>query len=271
VVDGVVVAPPAAALACAGVTLLAARAVFEVDTLALAAPGQTQPGVVFLAPFQFRNQRVGRRGQGVQPRGSSTGAQVEAAAQGQRAVDPQRQPLAVTAASALGPAAFDAGAATPGVARLARDDVDDTAQRLGPVQHRHRAAHDFDAFDVFHRDPVVLEVRVADDAIAGAHAPAVDEEQRVFAVHAAQAEHLAPADGPALQADAGFAAQRVEQVVGAAGLDLAPRDHAQRGRRGRFEHAVAGGGDDDALQRRRWCRLEGPRGRRGRARPSRER
>jgi anaerobic selenocysteine-containing dehydrogenase len=100
-------------------------------------------------------------------------------------------------------------------ARCARDHVDHATQRLGAVQHRHRPADDLDALDVVDRDPVVLVVAVADHAVAGTDALAVDQHQRVAAVHAAQVDGLAAADRPALDGDARFAAHGVEQVVGA--------------------------------------------------------
>ena len=55
-----------------------------------------------------------------------------------------------------------------------RDDVDDAAQRVRPVEGRARAAHHLDALDGGHVE--VLEVEVAVGVLAD-HAPAVDEQR----------------------------------------------------------------------------------------------
>jgi hypothetical protein len=210
---------------------------------------QSQVGVALAAAFQVADARVGLAGDRFAPHVGGADGQLQA--RGQRAVGVQRRPVAVAATGTLRGRAFGHRTQAPTLAaRRPRDHVDHATQRLGAVQHRHRAADDLDALDVVDRDPVVLVVAVADHAVAGTDALAVDQHQRVAAVHAAQVDRLAAADRPALDGDARFAAHGVEQVVGAARLDLLARDDVDR--RGRVDqrHRMAGGGHDDGLQRR---------------------
>ena len=70
------------------------------------------------------------------------------------------------------------------------DDIHHAAQRIGAVERRHRAAHHFDTFDGVNRDPVQVEVVVAEDGITRVNAFTVDENQRIAAVQAANADAL---------------------------------------------------------------------------------
>ncbi|BBG77382.1 hypothetical protein MYEC217_15840 [Escherichia coli] len=62
------------------------------------------------------------------------------------------------------------------------DDIHYTAERIGTVQRRHRATDHFNTFDGIDRDPVQIEIIVAEDGIAGVNAFTVDENQGVAAV-----------------------------------------------------------------------------------------
>jgi hypothetical protein len=188
------------------------------------------------------------------------GSAVEATASTcQRAIGARRRSPAIPAAPAVGRGPFGHGAEAPLVARLSSDDVDHATHRLRTVEHRHRPAHDLDAVDVLDGEPVVLEVRRPDHPVAGTDAAAVDEEQRVPAVHAAHADHLAATDRAALHRQAGFASDGLEHVVGAARLDVASRHHAQRRRRVHREHGMARRRDHDDLGGRRFVRCLCPR------------
>ena len=156
--------------------------------------------------------------------------------------------MPVAAPRAIGLGALGQGRAAPGGPRRARDDVDHPTQRLRAVEHRHRPANDLDAFDVLGRNPITLEIGVTHHAIAGSDALAIDQDQRVAAVHAAQADHLAPRDRPALHGDADLAAQGIEHVVGTAIFNLRPGDHRHRCRRIDQGHRVARRGDDHGLR-----------------------
>lgn len=241
------VAALAAALARVGDALFAALAELAVQAVSgRAGPGQAEPAFVLVAPFELRDLRILHRGDRVEPRPRGAGAHRQTVAE--RTADPGREPVPVAAALARGAAALGGRAAAPLAARLARDDVHDAAERLRSVQHRQGAAHDLDPLDVLDPDPVVLEVRVADDTVAGADPAAVDEEQGVPTVQPAQADHLAPADRASLQRHPGLAANRFEHVVGAALLDVAPRDDGHCRRRIDLEDRMARRGDDHHRQ-----------------------
>ena len=62
------------------------------------------------------------------------------------------------------------------------DDIHYTAERIGTVQRRHRATDHFNTFDGIDRDPVQIEIIVAEDGIAGVNAFTVDKNQGVAAV-----------------------------------------------------------------------------------------
>jgi hypothetical protein len=253
---GDVIAARAAALARVGAAPFAAFAVLGLDAmLGRGLPDEAEPAVVLVAAFEFGDARIGGRCDCGDPAAGHPGAQRET--RRERAVGAQRGGVAGAAAVALGPLAAEGGAEPPALARLARDHVHHTAQRLAAVQHRQRPAHDLDALDVIGRDPADLEVGVPDHAVTGSDAAAVDEEQGVLAVQPAQADHLASADRAALQRDAGLAADRVEHGVGAARLDLAARDDRQRRRRVERQHRVARGRHDHALGRRRCSGIVG--------------
>ena len=119
---------------------------------------------------------------------------------------------------------------------MARDDVHHATQRFAAIEHREGPAHDLDALDVLDGDPVVLEIRVPNDAVAGAHATAIDQKQGVLAVEAAQADHLPAANRAALQADADLAPDRGKHVVGAAHFDIATGHHGEGSGRVDYRH-----------------------------------
>ncbi len=75
--------------------------------------------------------------------------------------------------------------------RFFGNDVDHAAERIGAVKGGHRAAHHLDTFDGIHRDPVQVEVIVAEDGVAGVDAFPVDEDQGIAAAQTANADALA--------------------------------------------------------------------------------
>ena len=70
------------------------------------------------------------------------------------------------------------------------DDIHHAAQRIRTVEGRHWAAHHFDTFDGVNRDPVQVEVVVAENGVSRVNAFTVDENQGVAAVQAANADAL---------------------------------------------------------------------------------
>ncbi len=168
--------------------------------------------------------------------------------------DGQAQPLGQRPGGACGQAVAVAGvavahfaaqghAAVPFGLCLAGDDVDHPADGFRAVQRGHRPAHHLDALDLLDADPAVLVVRVADGVVGGGNAPTVDQHQGVTILGAANAERLAPADLPPVEADARRAAQSFEQVGGAARLDLLGGDDGHC-RRGIGQGLRAAGGSD---------------------------
>ncbi len=144
--------------------------------------------------------------------------------------------------------------ATPLVAHLARDDIDDSAHGIGAVEGRHGSADHLDALDRRDRREEAgggLAEAVGGDAAGGILAAAVDQHQGVVAGHAADADvastglaHLAA------HVDALHAAQGIGEAGHALLLQLFPADHRDAGRG--FGHGLfeAGGGDHDVVQPR---------------------
>ena len=79
----------------------------------------------------------------------------------------------------------------PFLADFFGNNVDHAAERIGAVKGGHRAAHHLDTFDGIHRDPVQVEVIVAEDGVAGVDAFPVDEDQGIAAAQTANADALA--------------------------------------------------------------------------------
>ena len=79
----------------------------------------------------------------------------------------------------------------PFLADFFGNNVDHAAERIGTVKGGHRAAHHLDTFDGIHRDPVQVEVIVAEDGVAGVDAFPVDEDQGIAAAQTANADALA--------------------------------------------------------------------------------
>ncbi|MNN01642.1 hypothetical protein D3C81_1142680 [compost metagenome] len=166
------------------------------------------------------------------------GVQRQAEAAADRSAGHRRQHVAIARAGI----ATQRSHAMPLWLGLAGDDVDHAAHGLGAVERRHGATDQFDALHLVDRHPAVLVIRVADHVVGGGNAPAVDQHQRVPILHAADADVLPPAHLATAQDDARQAAQRLQQVGRALGLDFLGTDHGHRRRRvchGMF--ALAGG------------------------------
>lgn len=118
---------------------------------------------------------------------------------------------------------------------LARDDVDDPAHRVRAVQGRHRAANHLDAFDGGHRwhEAVQRRAETVGRHVAGhVLAAAIDQDQRVVAGHAADADvqpaRLACA---AAHVNAFHILQGFGQIAVVARLKVLARHHRHGGRR----------------------------------------
>ncbi|CPO09631.1 Uncharacterised protein [Bordetella pertussis] len=131
------------------------------------------------------------------------------------------------------------------VARLAGNDVDHAADRVGPVQAAGRATHDLDAFDGFRRQRVERNAA----AVGVVDALAVEQDQGLVAVGAAHEQA-----GDALRAAAvgEFDAVLLRQHFGQAGLAGARQrialDHAGVGQHILEQLGRSRGGDDDRIE-----------------------
>ena len=76
--------------------------------------------------------------------------------------------------------------------RHLRDDVDDAADGVGAIACRARAADNLDVIDIVDTDAVCLVRRTVILAEAACKAPAVDKNQRVASLRAANRDRLAP-------------------------------------------------------------------------------
>ena len=127
----------------------------------------------------------------------------------------------------------------PFLADFFGNDIDHAAERVGTVQGRHRAAHYLNPLDGVHRDPVQIEIVMAEDGVTRVDAFAIDQDQRIAAIQTADADTLAviPFVG---ELNARHIAQHVLQVLHRLTLQVLLGDHAD-----------TGGGIFDALFSRR--------------------
>ena len=79
----------------------------------------------------------------------------------------------------------------PFLADFFGNNVDHPTERIGAVEGGHRAAHHFDTLNSIHRDPVKVEVIVAEDGVPRVNALAVDQDQGIAAAQTADANALA--------------------------------------------------------------------------------
>ncbi len=150
---------------------------------------------------------------------------------------------------------LDANRRGPLLADLAGDDVDHPAERIGAVEGGHRTADDFDPLDRRgrrHEAGGGFTEAVGGDVAGSILAAAVDEDQCVFAGHAADADvQSSGLAGVAVHVHAFDVLQCFGDAAEALFLQFFPSDHADaRWRLGDllFE---AGGADNHAVQRDR--------------------
>ncbi len=123
----------------------------------------------------------------------------------------------------------------PALADLARDDVDHAAHGVRAIQRRHRTADDFDALngaDRRHEAGRGAAEAIWRDVAGRVLAPAVDQDQRVVARHAPDADvHAAGLVTGRADVDAFHAFKRLRQIAEALFLELFTRQHRDRGGR----------------------------------------
>src|SRR5690606_942723 len=144
---------------------------------------------------------------------------------------------------------------TPLAGNFLGDDIDHTAHGIGAVQGRHRSANHFDALDGRerrHKAGGGLTKAVGGYVTRSILPATVDQNERVLAVHAANADiQAAGLAGTLADIDTFYITQGLSQVVVALLLQIFLTDHTDA-RRCLRDLLLEARGTDDGVAQRQW-------------------